>query len=82
VATREADVTEPERRPSHPGLESAIMGSMENGKSERELYRQIIRRAKRSRERAAETLRRSRLRDDDERKAGAPNRRRKPRKQD
>jgi hypothetical protein len=55
---------------------------MENGKSERELYRQIIRRAKRSRERAAETLRRSRLRDDDERKAGAPNRRSKPRKQD
>jgi hypothetical protein len=55
---------------------------MEDRKSERELYRQIIRSAKRSRDRAAETLRRSRVRDDEERDAAAANRRRKPRKND
>ena len=55
---------------------------MEGNKNERELYRQIISRAKRSRERAAETLRRSRVRIDEERDAAAANRRRKPRKKD
>jgi hypothetical protein len=53
---------------------------MEGTKDERDLYRQIIRRAKRSRDRAAETLRRSRLRDGEERDADAAKRRRKPQK--
>ena len=53
---------------------------MESRNDERELYRQIVRRAKRGRERAAEALRRSRARDLEEQTTAARKRRRLRRK--
>ena len=50
--------------------------SVEGRHNERELYRQIIRRAKRGRERAAEALRRSRAQDLEEQTTAARRRRR------
>ena len=55
---------------------------MEGNKNERELYREIIRRANRSRDRAAETLRRARACKGEDRDTAAANRRRRPRKKD
>lgn len=52
--TRSSDEKSLAKRLAKPGD-----GSVEHGKNERELYREIIRRAKTVRERATETLRRS-----------------------
>jgi len=54
---------------------------VEGSRNEREFYRQIIRRAAKARERAAEALRRSRAQDADEQTAAA-RRRRRPRRKD
>jgi hypothetical protein len=56
-------------------------GSVEGRKNESERHREIIRRAKRVRERAAESLRRFRARDVEE-QAGAARRRRRFRRKD
>jgi hypothetical protein len=56
-------------------------GSVEGGKNEGERYREIIRRARTVRERAAESLRRFRARDLEER-AGTARRRRRFRRKD